>query len=125
MNDEIKNDSENTEDIGIANLNIERYEEPHNHFHHSQGGKEQKDCQHGCLVFDPESFITKKKTKNKNLVYYIAATGVFQAVAIVASIIDIGFEMIEMAIPPINGIPVQMHFMDITVIMLAISVIGP
>jgi hypothetical protein len=73
--------------------------------------------------FSPKNFFKKKQTNNT--IFYISATGIFLALAIVASLIDIGLEMLDLLIPPINGIPVMMRFLDVLVVMLAVTAIGP
>jgi hypothetical protein len=118
----MKDEHEHKHDLSeIGHDESENKGDHYHNIHHIYGDNQEDDVK--STDFSPIHFFKKRQTKNS--VFYISATGIFLALSIVASVIDIGLELIDMAIPPINGIPVVMRFLDILVVMLAVTSIGP
>lgn len=65
------------------------------------------------------------KYSKRNLTFKISMTGVFIALALAASAVDIIIEMLEDLIPPINGIRVSLRILDIIIVNTSISPLGP
>lgn len=101
--------------------------------HDIAGKKSKKDHYHNEHHFDASGqhddvdindFHFKKSiyTSQRNLIYRIVLTGVFLALAIVGTTIDMGLEFI---IIPIAGVNITFRFFDLLFILLSIGSIGP
>ncbi|KNG79097.1 ECF transporter S component [Mycoplasma sp. HU2014] len=105
------------------------------HFYHEQHENQDKDHYHGIHHFDEygnhddvtsADFELKSvfRLTKKNLIFKIVLTGVFLALTAAVSGLDILAEYIHI---PVNGdqVWIETRFLDITVVMISIAVLGP